>query len=319
MKKSLLLVSILTVVLVAIVGIMKVTNRIDQKGVFQGEAVTKSLSGISQKQGLNWESVKRVFNKGSIQNDVFKVTFPRSDLQVKVGSVQIDPNLALTSYLAFKQVGNHAMMMGDLVLLEKEVKPVETKLAELGIEVTALHNHIIEENPKIMYLHVAGHGDPVILAEKMKDVLTVTGTPLTATPPEKSPSTFNWSKVEDIIGWKGEQRGKVFQFSIPRPEEITEKGVGILPAMGIGMPINFQVIGDKAATTGDFVLFSNEVNPVIRELTKNGITVTAIHNHMLDESPRLFFLHFWAVDDPEQLAYGLRAALNQTTVGIQIK
>lgn len=309
MKRSFLLLSIFTVLLLALVGIMK----------FQSEAVSKRNSGVSQEQEPKWESVKRVFNKGSIQNDVFRVTFPRSDLQIKVDHVQIDPNLALTSYLAFKQVGNHSMMMGDLVLLEKEVKPVETKLAELGIEITALHNHIIEENPKIMYLHVAGHGDPVNLAEKMKDALSVTGTPLASTPPEKSPSTFNWSKVEDIIGWKGVQRGKVFQFSIPRPEKITEKGVGIPPAMGIAMPINFQLIGEKAATTGDFVLLSNEVNPVVRELTKNGITVTAIHNHMLNESPRLFFLHFWGVDKPEKLARGLRAALNQTTVGTQIK
>ncbi|AUM65774.1 peptidoglycan-binding protein LysM [Brevibacillus laterosporus] len=309
MKRLFLLLSIFTVLLVALVGIMK----------FQSEAVSKRNSGISQEQEPKWESVKRVFNKGSIQNDVFRVTFPRSDLQIKVDHVQIDPNLALTSYLAFKQVGNHSMMMGDLVLLEKEVKPVETKLAELGIEITALHNHIIEENPKIMYLHVAGHGDPVNLAEKMKVALSLTGTPLASTPPEKSPSTFNWSKVEDIIGWKGVQRGKVFQFSIPRPEKITEKGVGIPPAMGIAMPINFQLIGEKAATTGDFVLLSNEVNPVVRELTKNGITVTAIHNHMLNESPRLFFLHFWGVDEPEKLARGLRAALNQTTVGTQIK
>lgn len=170
-----------------------------------------------------------------------------------------------------------------------------------------------------MYLHVAGHGDPVTLTQKMKHVLDLTGTPLTSAPPEKSPSTFNWSKVEGIMGWKGEKKGKMFQFSIPRSEEITEKGEIFPPAMGIAMPINFQLIGDKAATTGDFVLLSNEVNPVVRELTKNGITVTAIHNHMLDESPRLFFLHFWAVDELEKLARGIRAALNQTTVGTQMK
>ncbi|CAI8778622.1 hypothetical protein EMIT07CA2_10223 [Brevibacillus sp. IT-7CA2] len=137
-----------------------------------------------------------MFNKGTVQKDVFKVTFPRSDLHVEVGDVQLDPNLALTSYLAFKQVGNHSMMMGDLVLLEKEVKPVENMLVEQGIEVTALHNHIMEENPKIMYLHVVGHGDPVTLVQKMKHVLGLTGTPLTSAPAEKSPSTFNWSKVE---------------------------------------------------------------------------------------------------------------------------
>lgn len=307
MKKSLLAVSILIILLVVYTGIMKVSG-------IQSETVSKSFYGLSQEHSPNWETVKRIFTNGSVHDDVFKVTFPRSDLHVKVGGVQIDPNLALTSYLAFKQVGTQSMMKGDLVLLEQEVMPVETKLAELGIEMSALHNHIIDENPKIMYLHVAGQGDPVILAQNMKDALTLTSTPLTSVPPEKSPSTFSWSKVENIIGWKGQQRGKVFQFSIPRQERITENGVVIPPAMGIAMPINFQVIGDKAAATGDFVLFSNEVNPVIRELTKNGITVTAIHNHMLNESPRLFFLHFWAVDEPEKVAHGLRAALNQTTV-----
>ncbi|MGG1663117.1 DUF1259 domain-containing protein [Brevibacillus sp. NRS-1366] len=319
MKKSFLFVSIIIVLLIALVSIMKVTNRIDQKSVIQSDAATKTHSEVFQEQAPKWESVKRVFKKRSVQNDVFRVTFPRSDLYVKVGDVQIDPNLALTSYLTFKQVSDHSMMMGDLVLLENEVKPVETKLAELGIEVTALHNHIMEENPKIMYLHVAGHGDPVILAQKMKDVLALTGTPLTSPPPERAQATFNWSKVEDIIGWEGQQRGKVFQFSIPRPEKVTEKGVVIPPSMGIAMPINFQLIGNKAVTSGDLVLFSNEVNPVAHELTRNGITVTAIHNHMLNESPRLFFLHFWAVDEPTKLASGLRMALNQTTVGIKTK
>ncbi|EJL29766.1 DUF1259 domain-containing protein [Brevibacillus sp. BC25] len=316
MKKSVMFIWMGIVLMITVVSIMKITDRIEQKSVIE-QADLKNNSNVSQEQGANWESVKKVFNKGTVQKDVFKVTFPRSDLHVEVGDVQLDPNLALTSYLAFKHVGNHSMMMGDLVLLEKEVKPVENMLVEQGIEVTALHNHIMEENPKIMYLHVAGHGDPVTLAQKMKHVLSLTGTPLTSAPAEKSPSTFNWSKVESIMGWKGEKKGKVFQFSIPRPEEITEKGVSIPPAMGIAMPINLQLIGDKAATTGDFVLLSNEVNPVVRELTKNGITVTAVHNHMLDESPRLFFLHFWAVDEPEKLARGLRAALNQTTVGTQ--
>ncbi|MGD8192188.1 DUF1259 domain-containing protein [Brevibacillus ginsengisoli] len=313
MKKSRLFISILAGLMVAIVGFLDVSSFV------QTGSVTQTLPEVTQEQGPNWESVKKVFNKGEIQAGVFRITFPRSDLHVKVGSVPIDPNLALTTYLAFQQVDSQSMMMGDLVLLEKEVKPVETKLAELGIDITALHNHIIEENPKIMYLHVAGHGDPVALAQKMKDALALTSTPLTSPPPEKPLSAFNWSKVEDIIGYKGQQKGKVFQFSIPRPEKITAKGVEIPPAMGIAMPINLQVVGDKVATTGDLVLLSSEVNPVVRELTKNGITVTAIHNHMLDETPRLFFLHFYALDEPTKLARGIRSALNQTSVVTKTK
>ncbi|MCZ8515064.1 DUF1259 domain-containing protein [Paenibacillus filicis] len=260
-----------------------------------------------------WKKLEQIFNrKGTIQNDVFKVTFPRTDLKVKVGEVMIEPGLALTGWLAFKPHGNETMMMGDLVLLETELPPVISELSGSGIEITALHNHLINEMPRVMYLHVAGYGESTKLAENVKAALAKSGTPLTPPSSVQQPSSFDWSKVEAIMGQKGHRSGNLLQFNISRAEPITENHMVITPSMGVASPINFQAVGNKAAITGDFVLLANEVNPVIRALTEHGITVTAIHNHMLVESPRLFFMHFWGYDDPEKLARGLKAALEKT-------
>jgi uncharacterized protein DUF1259 len=285
-------------------------------GTVVGAVVMALLSSpftVNAQQSSDWQEVEKVFNrKGTVQDDVFKVTFPRSDLKVKIGEVSIEPGLALTSWVAFKLIGSHAMIMGDLVLLEGEVIPVMSKLVEGGVEVTGLHNHIMSESPKVMYLHYFGQGEPTKLAETMKAAIALTKTPLNPPQPKQPSSTIDWTKVESILGWTGQHKGDLLQISIPRAETITENGMDIPPSMGVANAINFQMIGEKAATTGDFVLLASEVNPVIKALTEHGIAVTAIHNHMLTESPRLFFLHFWAVDDPEQLAKGLRTALDKT-------
>jgi uncharacterized protein DUF1259 len=285
-------------------------------GTVVGAVVMALLSSpftVNAQQSSDWQEVEKVFNrKGTVQDDVFKVTFPRSDLKVKIGEVSIEPGLALTSWVAFKLIGSHAMIMGDLVLLEGEVIPVMSKLVEGGVEVTGLHNHIMSESPKVMYLHYFGQGEPTKLAETMKAAIALTKTPLNPPQPKQPSSIIDWTKVESILGWTGQHKGDLLQISIPRAETITENGMDIPPSMGVANAINFQMIGEKAATTGDFVLLASEVNPVIKALTEHGIAVTAIHNHMLTESPRLFFLHFWAVDDPEQLAKGLRTALDKT-------
>lgn len=242
----------------------------------------------------DWKTLEQIFGrKGKMQDSVFKVTFPRSDLKVKVGEVLIEPGFALTGWLAFKPHGNETMMMGDLVLLDTEVPQAISKLSSSGIEITGLHNHLINEMPSVMYLHVAGHGEPTKLAENVKEALAQTSTPLTQPSGIPQPSAFDWSKVEAIMGQKGHRSGNLLQFNILRAETIKESNMVIPPFMGVASPINFQAVGKNAATTGDFVLLANEVNPVVRALTEHGITVTAIHNHMLVESPRLFFLHFW--------------------------
>ncbi|HEX2938999.1 MAG TPA: DUF1259 domain-containing protein [Ruminiclostridium sp.] len=214
--------------------------------------------------------------------------------------------------MAFQPAENNAMVMGDIVLLENEIDPVVSQLITNGLEITALHNHLFGELPRVMYLHISGMGNAVQLAQGIKNALSVTNTPFAAhTVSQTLPKNY-WNTVEEIMGKKGNHIGRVIQFSYPRADVIKEHNIIIPPSMGISQAINFQAEGQNAAATGDFVLTANEVNHVVRTLRENGITVTAIHNHMLYDSPRLFFLHFWAVDSPEKLAYALRRALVQT-------
>jgi hypothetical protein len=250
--------------------------------------------------------------KGTVTGDVYKITYPRSDLKVQVGDFAVAPGLALGTWVGIFKMGNDAMMMGDLVLLDSEVPKVVNKLMEENLEVTAIHNHLINETPAIKYIHYHGHGDPVKLAQEIKAVLAVTATPLTPPAQQSQTQNIDWSKVTALLGTTGKPNGTLLQYTFPRKENLTESGMEMPPAMGMATAINFQMDGSRAAITGDFVLLADEVNPVVRALTENGITPTAIHSHMLHDEPRLFMMHFWAVDDPEKLAKGLKAALDKT-------
>jgi biotin operon repressor len=214
-------------------------------------------------------------------------------------------------------MGNHAEVMGDLVLTDSEVGPVMQKLSDAGIEITALHNHLLNESPPIMYMHIHGMGDPARLASMLRDALALTKTPPPAPAANPNPDLGIDSKqLDSILGYAGKNNGGIYQFSVPRAEKISENGMTIPNSMGVATAINFQPAGGgKAAITGDFVLTAKEVNPVLKTLRQNGIAVTALHSHMLDEEPRLLFMHFWANDDAIKLAKGLRAALNQTNSG----
>jgi murein DD-endopeptidase MepM/ murein hydrolase activator NlpD len=274
---------------------------------------TSNERAVQMQNGLNQESIERIIGKkGTLQDGVLKFTFPRYGLKVHIGSILIQPEFALTSWMAFHHTDNQAMVMGDLVLLESEINPVISQLIANGLEITALHNHLLGELPRIIYLHFSGIGDAAKLAQGLRNVLSVTQIPITGHTTSQTIPEEYWKKVESIMGKKGNRVGNVIQFSFPRADSINEFGVVIPPSMGISQSINFQAEGKVAATTGDFALIANEVNPVVRTLKDYAITVTAIHNHMLYESPRLFFMHFWAVDNPERLAYGLRQALGQT-------
>jgi len=205
--------------------------------------------------------------------------------------------------------------MGDLVLTEDEVGPVMRQLQEGGIEIAALHNHLIGESPHVMYMHIAGHGDAVKMARGIHDAVALTKTPGpdAGSAPSTEPLGIAQKTVEEALGRTGKVNGGILQFGVPRAEAITENGMVVPPAMGIGTAINFQPTGaGKAAITGDFVLLGKEVNPVMKALRENGIEVTAIHSHMLMEEPRLFFMHFWANDDAVKLAKGLKVALDLT-------
>lgn len=210
------------------------------------------------------------------------------------------------------------MAMGDLVLLESEINPVMLKMIAGGLEITAIHNHLLRANPATFYMHVAGHGDPAKLATVLHDALAESKTPLQVTPSSNPPSAIDLdtAQLDQIIGAKGKTNGGVYQFNVPRRDSVSEGGMPLTPPgpMGVAIGINFQPTGDgKAAITGDFVLTGDEVNPVVGALRTHGIEVTALHSHMLDEQPRLFFMHFWANDDAIKLAKGLRAALDKTS------
>jgi hypothetical protein len=248
--------------------------------------------------------------------DVYRIGMPRTDLQVTVKGVAVRPGFALGSYAAFKQVGDHAMVMGDLVLLDQEIGPVMAGLFASGLEVTAVHNHLNEMSPHVMYMHYAGHGDAVQLARGLRQALAASATPLGAAPPAPAAQPgpgLDIRSIEQALGRSGRDIGGIFQVTVPRVETITEAGMPLLPAMGVVTVLNFQpTAGGRAAITGDFVLIDKEVNAVARALRDHGIEVTAIHNHGLTDSPRLFYMHFWANDDPARLAQGLKAALDQT-------
>ena len=275
-----------------------------------------SLVQAQQSTPQEWKSVEDALGrKGSIQpGDVFKFSLPRSDMKVTVAGTPIKAGLALGSWLAFKKVGNEAVMMGDLVLLQSEVEPVMLKLQREGIEQTAVHNHLLNENPRVMYMHVAEHGDARKLASALKDALALTKTPNSPASSAKQTNLgIDTGQIDKTLGYQGKNNNGIYQFSVPRAESISDMGTDIPPSMGTATSINFQPTANgRAAITGDFVLIGSEVNPVIRALRENGIQVTAVHSHMLTENPRLFFMHFWANDDALKLAKGLRAAIDKT-------
>jgi hypothetical protein len=265
-----------------------------------------------------WKAVEDAMGRpGQAQpGDVMRFAMPRKDLHVMRGDVAIKAGLALGSWTAFVQTGHDAMVMGDLVLTEDEVGPVMRKLQEGGIEISAIHNHLLGESPHVMYMHISSHGDAVKMAHAIHDAVALTKTPRPdagSAPAATEPLGIDQKAVEEALGRSGKVNGGILQFGAPRAESVTEDGMVVPPSMGIATAINFQPTGaGKAAITGDFVLLGKEVNPVMKALWENGIEVTAVHSHMLMEEPRLFFMHFWANDDAVKLAKGLKAALEQT-------
>jgi hypothetical protein len=277
-----------------------------------------SFTTAATSQEIDWQKVDDAFGrKPAVSGDVHRYGFPRTDLTVTLDGVTIRPALALGGWVALKPAHGGAMVMGDLVLLETEINPVMLKLIEGGLEITAVHNHLLRASPATFYMHVGGHGDPARMAAVIHDALAASKTPLATPAPSAPPPAvdLDTAQLDQLIGAKGQANGGVYQFGVPRRDPVMEGGMQIAPVgpMGVATAINFQPTGGgKAAITGDFVLTGDEVNPVITALRANGIDVTAVHSHMLDEQPRLFFLHFWANDDALKLAKGLRAALDKT-------
>jgi hypothetical protein len=262
-----------------------------------------------------WKAVEDAMGRsGQPQPDgTLKFGMPRKDLTVTLDGTQIKPGLALGAWAAFKGSGSDSTVMGDLVLTEDEVEPVMLKLQQSGMLITALHNHLLGESPHVMYMHIEGHGEAAKLATSLHDALALTKTP-PATPSATQPAVdIDTAQIDNTLGRKGKNNGGIYQFGVPRAEKITDNGMEVPPSMGVATAINFQPTGNgNAAITGDFVLLGSEVNPVMQTLRENGISVTAVHSHMLMENPRLYFMHFWANANAVQLAKGLRAALDKT-------
>ena len=301
-------------------------------------------SGQQVAASVDWRRVDEAMGrKGTLMpGDVYRFSMPRSDLKVTVKGVEIKPALALGSWAAFKAMPDgRAMVMGDTVMTEDEISPVMARLQQGGVEQSALHHHLLYENPRIFYMHISAMGDPVKLAGTIREALALTKTPLapdaqmnptgnaaesgaSSAAPSSSPPPqdlgIDTTQIDSIIGFKGKINNGVYQVSVPRAHKIVDMGMEMPPAMGVAIAINFQPTGGgRAAITGDFVMVADEVNNVIRALRENNIEVTALHNHSLTDEPRIFYMHFWANDDALKLARGLRAALDKTNSQRQVQ
>lgn len=285
-------------------------------------STTSPVLAAGPVDATTWQAVDTILGRpGKVfPGDIHKYGWPRSDLHVTAGGVPLEPTLALGSWGAFMKTGTegHLMTMGDLVLLSDEVNPVVRALQAGGLDVLAIHNHLIGELPQVIYVHFGGHGPAEQVAKALRGALDATKTPLVApaaapaSPSEAETAAFD--KVQELLGRKGSMAGRVLQVAVPRAGKIEEDGMEVPPSVGMATALNFQLVEARVAATGDFVLVAEEVNPVIRELESHGIQVTALHSHMLRETPRLFFMHFWALDDPARVASGLKAALARVAV-----
>ncbi|HXT14861.1 MAG TPA: DUF1259 domain-containing protein [Gemmatimonadaceae bacterium] len=276
------------------------------------------MCSTANAQQSAWSAVESAMGRSAVMQpgDVARFNFPRSDLTVTVGGVTLKPALALGGWVAFKRASDgQSIAMGDLVLLESEVGAVMSALQAGGVEQSALHNHLLGESPHVMYMHIMAHGDAAKIAATIRAALAKSATPLGTPGPAAAPSAadLDTAGIARALGVAGRLNGVVYQVGVPRTETISEMGMEIPSSMGLATSINFQPTGGgKAAISGDFVMRGNEVNAVIRALQAAGIQPVALHSHLIDEEPKLYFMHFWANDDAVKLARGLRAALDQT-------
>jgi len=297
-------------------------RRHSRLGIYATTWIVVFSSGrIHAQATADWSATDRALGRAGADQPggVHKFSFPRSDLRVAIGDVTLKPALALGSWVAFKRTADgQSMAMGDLVLTTDEVATVMTKLQQGGVEQSALHNHLVGEAPHVMYMHIMAKGDAAKIAQTIHDALTATRTPMQA--PAASPPVaatgIDTAAIATALGYSGKSNGGVYQISVPRPEAVKEGSDEIPPSMGVATAINIQpTSGGRAVTTGDFVLLPGEVNAVIRALQTNGLSVTALHSHLMGDQPHVLFMHFWGNDDAAKLTTGLRAALDATAMG----
>jgi hypothetical protein len=283
----------------------------------------QTLSGNQkdpQKGPLDTVAIERIMGiKGKYNSGEYKVTIPQNDLSIMVDGFKIIPAMGLGTWVAFTPTGNGAMIMGDIIVTETDLKPVQQEIIRQGLTITAIHNHFVRNHPNVMYMHLGGSGNTEALAQKAKAVLDKVkevrgGDPSKGTASSETiQNTLDTRQLDQILGYTAELSKGVYKYTIGRPDvKLTEHGVPVTTFLGFNTWAAFQGTPEKAAVAGDFTMLEDEVAPVIKALVENGIEVVAVHNHMVHEQPRTFFLHYWGIGNAEQLAKGLRAALDQT-------
>jgi hypothetical protein len=267
--------------------------------------------GLSQGYAADLSEVENILGvAGQIQEGAVVFSFPRSDIKAAIDGDPVPTALGFGSWTAWKVMGNDFMVMGDLVLLEMEINPVISALAEANINVTALHNHFIGEEPRIMYMHIGGMGPAATLANGLRRALDRTGTPRTPVSASAPNLALDMKRIEEIIGHPGKAGGGVFKIMLGRPG-VKMGGVELTASMGLNTWAAFAGTDERAHVAGDVAMTGPEVQKVIRELRKGGINIAAVHNHMLDEAPRIFFLHYWGTGPAEKLAKTVHDAFDQ--------
>ena len=271
-------------------------------------------------KSIDTTAIERITGmKGKSNNGEYKITIPQNDLSIMVDGFKIIPAMGLSSWVAFTPSPDGAMIMGDIIVTETDLKPVQQEVIKQGLTITAIHNHFLRNHPNVMYMHIDGSGNVEMMAQKAKAVLDKVkelrgGDPSKGTASNESvQNTLDTKRLDEIIGYKAEMSKGVYKYTIGRPDvNLREHGVPVTNFLGFNTWAAFQGTPDKAAVAGDFTMLEDEVAPVIKALIENGIEVVALHNHMVHEKPRIFFLHYWGIGNAEQLAKGLRAALVQT-------
>jgi hypothetical protein len=308
MKKKLLIFCGLSLILVTGFG---QANQNNQQGQHAMAATSKTIP-------LDVKMLDDVMGmKGAVNGNEYKVTVPQNDLKVEVDGFKIIPAMGLGTWVAFTPAPGGAMVMGDIIVNETDLGPVQREAINQGLSISAIHNHFVRNHPNVMYMHIGGIGNTKEMAQKAKAVLNkVTesrGANPSASPADSVSNTLDVKALDGIMGAKGELNKGVYKYTIGRPDvNLKEHGVKVTTFLGFNTWASWQGSPGKAAVAGDFTMLENEVDGVVKALISNGIEVVALHNHMVHEQPRIFFLHYWGVGNAEQLAKGLKAALDQT-------
>lgn len=308
--------------------ILTASSALAQQKIKAKDDKVKVITGDDKKTEMKMQAVpsldtlliERITGmKGKASNGEYKITIPQNDLSIEVDGFKIIPAMGLGTWIDFAPSHDGAMVMGDIVITETDLKPVQQEIIRQGLTISAIHNHFVRNHPNVMYMHLGGSGPLAQMAQKAKAVLDKvkelrSGDPAKGTASSEAvTNTLDTKRLDEILGYKAEMSKGVYKYTIGRPDvSLREHGVPVTTFMGFNTWAAWQGTPEKAAVAGDFTMLENEVAPVIKALVENGIEVVAVHNHMVHEQPRIFFLHYWGVGNAEQLAKGLRAALDQT-------